>query len=222
MSKKFDKIFGMLVYVSVHEAKPALVKPGAPRKPNEWKASVVLTDEDFVDELEDYAKSLETMISLKKVKTAEFRSIYKTDPPADAGKNVWVFTLRKSVELGKTGKPVPELYHPKAYLKDGNVISDITHTKLIGNGSMGALAVDKFPRTSGGTSLYLKSVLVTDLVEYENVGSAAKPGSEWDDDSADDGEGNSVKVPKAAAKPAAKKTKPVFEDDMDDSDTSPF
>ena len=223
MSKKFDKIFGMLVYVSVHEPKPALVKPGAPRKPNEWKASVVLTDEDFVDELEDYAKSLETMISLKKVKTAEFRSIYKVDPPADAGKNVWVFTLRKSVELGKTGKPVPELYHPKAYLKDGNVISDITHTKLIGNGSLGALAVDKFPRTTGGTSLYLKSVLVTDLVEYQSTGTAVvKPGSEWDDDFADDGEGNSVKVPKAAAKPAAKKAKPVFEDDSELDSDSPF
>ena len=217
---KFDKIHGMLVYVCVHEPRPALVKPGAPRKPDEWKASVVLTDEDFVDELEAYAKSLDTMISLKKVKTAEFESLYKVAPPEDAGKNVWVFTLRKSTELGKTGKPVPELYQPKVYLKDGNVISDITHTKLVGNGSIGALAVDRFDRTSGGASLFLKSVLVTDLIEYEQSGSFVKPGSEWDD-----GDGGSVKVPTKAVQKATAPTKPkkaVPPLDEEDSDSSPF
>lgn len=212
----FEKIYGTLVYVSVHEPKPAMVKPGAPRKPDEWKASVVLTDEDFVDDLEAYAKKLDTMISLKKVKTAEFESIYKTAPPDGAGKNVWVFTLRKSTELGKTGKPVPEMYQPKVYLKDGNIISDITHTKLVGNGSKGAIAVDKFDRTTGGSSLFLKSVLVTDLVEYEQAASTAKPGSEWD--SADDGVGTAVKVP-AKAVAAAKKQKAV---EPLDSDDSPF
>ena len=216
---KFDKIYGMLVYVCVHEPRPALVKPGAPKKPDEWKASVVLTDEDFVDELEDYAKSLETMISLKKVKTAEFESIYKVAPPEGAGKNVWVFTLRKSTELGKTGKPVPELYRPKVYLKEGNVISDITHTKLVGNGSMGAIAVDRFDRSTGGSSLFLKSVLVTDLIEYEQQSSPqAKPGSEWDD-LVDDGDGGSVKVPAkakvaAAKKPASKSALQDMEDDI--------
>lgn len=216
---KFDKIYGMLVYVCVHEPRPALVKPGAPKKPDEWKASVVLTDEDFVDELEDYAKSLETMISLKKVKTAEFESIYKVAPPEGAGKNVWVFTLRKSTELGKTGKPVPELYQPKVYLKEGNVISDITHTKLVGNGSMGAIAVDRFDRSTGGSSLFLKSVLVTDLIEYEQQSSSqAKPGSEWDD-SADDGDGGSVKVPAKAKAAAAKKSasKSTLQDMDDDT-----
>lgn len=215
---KFDKIHGMLVYVCVHEPRPALVKPGAPKKPDEWKASVVLTDEDFVDELEDYAKSLETMISLKKVKTAEFENLYKVAPPKDAGKNVWVFTLRKSTELGKTGKPVPELYQPKVYLKEGNVISDITHTKLVGNGSMGAIAVDRFDRSTGGSSLFLKSVLVTDLIEYEQQSSPQfKPGSEWDD-STDDGDGGSVKVPtkaKVTTTSKAKKASTGFED-MDD------
>ena len=216
---KFDKIHGMLVYVCVHQPRPALVKPGAPKKPDEWKASVVLTDEDFVDELEEYAKSLDTMISLKKVKTAEFESKYHVAPPKDAGKNVWVFTVRKSTELGKTGKPVPELYQPKVYLKDGNVITDITHTKLVGNGSKGAIAIDRFDRSTGGASLFLKSVLVTDLIEYEQSESAVfKPGSEWDD-STDDGDGGSVKVPakaKAAASPAkAKKVSTGFED-MDD------
>lgn len=200
MSNNFDKIYGTLVYVSVHEAKPAYVKPGAPRKPNEWKASVVLTDEDYVDDLEKYAKSLDTLISLKKVKTAEFEGIYKTAPPEGAGKNVWVLTLRKSVELGKTGKPVPELYQPKVYLKEGNVITEITHTKLVGNGSVGALAVDRFDRSTGGSSLFLKSVLVTNLVEYTSDNDQPSPGSEWDD--ADDGEGKSVKVPAKAIQKA--------------------
>ena len=140
----FEKIFGTLVYVQLQEPVKAYVKPGAAPKPDEWKASIVLTDEDYVDALEDYARELDTQISLKKVKSVEFAEKYKTDLPEGAGKNVWILTLRKSTELGKTGKPVPDLYKPKVFQKLGNKIVDITHSKLAGNGSIGVISIDRF------------------------------------------------------------------------------
>ena len=208
----------MLVYVSVHEPKKAMQKAGAPKKPDEWKASVVITDEDYADDLEEYAKELDTMISLKKVKRDQFENIYKCAPPEGDGKNVWVFTLRKSVELGKTGKPVPELYQPKAFEKVGKTLVDITHSKLIGNGSYGSISVDKFERTTGGASLFLKNVLVTDLVEYTQAESNYQAGSEFDDE-ADTDDAPAEKPAKAAAKPA--KAKPVKAATAEDEDT-PF
>lgn len=218
MSYNFEKIFGTLVYVQMQEPVKAYVKPGAPAKPDEWKAGVVLTDEDYVDALEDYARELDTQISLKKVKVAEFEDKYKTAVPEGAGKNVWVLTLRKSTELGKTGKPVPDQFKPKVYLKEGKVLKDVTATTLVGNGSKGAISVDRFDRTAGGSSLYLKNVLVTDLVEYEAKTSDYKSGSEFQDE-ADDGNGGTVVVP-AKAKTPAKPAKKVVEET--DSSEDPF
>lgn len=223
MSDKFNQIEGTLVYVAIQEPVKAYVKPGAEAKPDEWKAGVVLTDEDFVDELEEYAKELDTQLSLKKVKSASFEDIYKCDLPEDAGKNVWVLTLRKSVELGKTGKAVPDKFRPRVFEKEGNILTDITFTKLVGNGSFGKLSVDRFDRTAGGSSLYLKNVLVTDLVEYIPTESDYQSGSEFDE--------GEVSAPKKAApaktekaKPAAKKAapkpkaKPETENDSDESE----
>ena len=214
----FEKIFGTLVYVQLQEPVKAYVKPGAAPKPDEWKASIVLTDEDYVDALEDYARELDTQISLKKVKSVEFAEKYKTDLPEGAGKNVWILTLRKSTELGKTGKPVPPQYQPKVYLKEGKVLKDVTATTLVGNGSKGAISVDRFDRTAGGSSLYLKNVLVTDLVEYEAKSSDYRSGSEFED-SADDGNGGTVKVPaKAKTSAAPKGKKPPVDEESDSSD----
>lgn len=203
----FDKVEGTLVYVQVQEPVKAYVKPGAPKKPDEWKASVVLTDEDYVDELEEYGKELDTMLSIKKVKSAEFADKYKCDLPEGAGKNVWILTLRKSTELGKTGKPVPELYRPKVFHKVKNTRLDITNEKLVGNGSYGFISIDKFERTTGGASLYLKNILVTDLKEYVKQDSDYESGSEFGDDSADDGNGGTTKVPAKAKTTVAKPTK---------------
>lgn len=219
--KKFDKIYGMLLYVSVQEPVKAYVKAGADPKPDEWKASVVLTDEDFVDELEEYARKLDTQISLKKVKTSEFESIYKVAPPADAGSKLWVLTLRKSTQLGKTGKEVPDLYKPKVFEKQGQRLVDITQSKLVGNGSMGAISVDRFDRTKGGSSLYLKNVLVTELIEYvrEERENDYESGSEFEDEVEAENNTSAPKKQEAKAeKPtkATKAAKPAGETDNDD------
>ena len=208
-----EKVSGQLVYVCVDQPVKAYVKPGAPPKSDEWKASVVITDEDFVDELEEYAKELDTMLSIKKVKTDKFEEIYRVAPPEGVGKNVWVFTLRKSTMLGKTDKPVPTQYQPKVFMMKGNTRLEVTHEKLVGNGSYGTISIDRFDRTNGGSSLFLKNILVTDLVEYVKQESDYESGSEFDDAPPAKAEKPSAKS--VAAKPATKKvSKPV--DDEDD------
>jgi hypothetical protein len=209
-----QKLTGTLVFVSVQKPVKAYVKPGAEAKPDEWKASVVLTDEDEVDAFEEYAKTGDTQVSVKKVKAAEFESIYKIPAPEGAGKNVWVVTFRKSTMLGKTGNPVPDLYRPKVFEKIGKNTVEITNSKLVGNGSKGSISIDRFDRQAGGFSLYLKNVLVTDLVEYEASDSYV-PGSEFDDEAGDDSTAPETKPEstKQAKKPAAKKQ---ATDDSDD------
>ena len=209
VANPYDKIEGMLLYTSIRESVKAYQKPGTDPKCNEWKTSVVLTDEDYVDELEDWAKKNDVKLSLKKVKTAEFEEIYKTKPPEDAAKNVWVWTLRKSVELGKTGKPVPDKYKPKVYQRKGATLVDVTGTVLVGNGSIGVVSTDLFVRNNGSASIYLKNVLVKDLVEYikEESGSSYVEGSEF-----------GIPVEDAGDKPE-KKSKVV---DPEEDDSSPF
>lgn len=206
-----DKLQGTLVYVAVDKPVKAFQKEGTPKKADEWKASVVIADEDVVDEFEAYCKSIDANPSIKKVKAADFEEIYKCPVPDDAGKNVWVITLRKSTELGKTGQPVPDKYKPRAYEQteeNGRILrTDITNTKLIGNGSQGIISIDKFERTNGTVSLYLKNILVTELIEYvkpEGVGDDYVPGSEFDDE-APVQEPTKAAPAKPAAKPAAKK-----------------
>ena len=196
-----NKLTGMLLYVQLNKPVKAYVKAGEDPKPDEWKASIALTDEDTVDEFEAYAKKIDAKVSLKKVKKDDFEEVYKVAPPEDAGKNIWVVTLRKSTQLGKTGKPVPELYQPKVFEKVKNTLVDVTRTKLPANGSMGSISIDVFTRTNGNSSLYLKNVLVTDMIEYVADESAAYvPGDEFGDGA----EAQAEEAPKEKAKPKAK------------------
>ena len=212
--KEITKITGTLVYVCVPKPVKAYVKKGEAEKADEWKAGVVVTDEDFVDEFEAYAASLDTQVSVKKVKVEEFEEIYKCPVPENANKKVWVITLRKSTELGKTGEKVPEKYAPKVFelTEKGNRL-EITNEKLVGNGSKGSISIDRFDRNKGGSSLYLKNILVTDLVEYVPV-EHAEAGSEFDDDDSVEEEKPAKAAPakKTAAKPKADKTDDVSDD----------
>lgn len=214
-----QKLTGMLLYVQLHKPVKGYVKAGDAPKPDEWKASVAITDEDVLDEYEEFAKKVDAKTSIKKVKTADFEAAYKVAPPENAGKNIWVVTLRKSTELGKTGKPVPDLYKPKVFEKVGKALVDVTNSKLPANGSYGSISIDKFERTNGTTSFYLKNVLVTDMIEYTpDETSAYEAGSEFDDEPAEE-------APKA--KPAAKaeakpKARAKVETPADEDDDIPF
>jgi len=216
-TQDFSKVFGTIVFCQMSEPVKAFVKPGAPKKPDEYKCSIVITDKAYKKELEKYGKSLDTLLSIKEVDSSDFEEKYKCVLPEEAGDEVWVFTLRKSSELGKTGRPVPPQYLPKVFEKIKNTMVEITTTKNVGNGSKGWLSIDRFDRSAGGASLFLKNLLVTDLIEYVKQESEYEAGSEFGED---------VPAPKAPAKTAAKptvkpKAKPPV-DDEDDSDSLPF
>jgi len=210
----YEKVEGMLQYVCIRDAVKAYQKPGAAPKPDEWKVSIVLTDEDYVDALEEWATKIDCKLSLKKVKSASFEETYKTAPPENAGKNVWVWTLRKSVELGKTGKPVPDKFKPKVYQRKGATLVDITNTALVGNGSTGVVSTDLFVRNNGSVSIYLKNVLVTNLIEWikTEASDSYVEGSEFED----------VVQPQVEVNKNSTKTKVKQEDPEEDLEDSPF
>jgi hypothetical protein len=220
-------LYGMLMYVSVQEpAKPyvkagTVVPPGTLPKPLEWKAGVVLTDEDFVDDLESKAKEWDAKLSLKKIRTSEFEGIYKLTPPEDAGKNVWLLTVRKPI-ADKKGKPVLEKFVPRVYEQVGKTRMEVTNTKLPGNGSMGALSIAVFHMTNGGTLLTLKNVLVTEMIAYvKPEGNYAEGGSEFD--IAGDEFGQAVKAETKPATKAVVKPKAKFVGESDEGlDSCPF
>lgn len=209
------KLSGMLVFVCLDKAVPCFDK----EKGKEFKAGVVV-DEDTADAFaEIFAKQ-----PAKKVKRAEFESIYKVAPPEGTEKNLYVITLKKNEKLAN-GEDIPDKYRPRVFLQEGNTRKDITFSTLVGNGSYGTISIDRYDNDYG-SSARLQNILVTDLIEYERKGSDYESGSEFDDDNADDGEGNNVKVPaKAKAKPEVKAkpkaaSKPA--EDEFDNDSIPF
>lgn len=161
---------GTLVYVMVDRGVDCWEKD----KGQEWKAGVVITDEDVADAWdEQYPKQ-----ACKKVKASQFEEIYKCALPEGAEKNVWVITLKKNTKLAN-GKDVPDLYRPRVFEVDaeGNK-TDITLTKLVGNGSKGILTIDH-QELKLGTVGRLKNVFVTELIEYVRPeGSNYTPGDE--------------------------------------------
>ncbi len=208
--KTLEKLSGTLVYVQIVDPSNCFEKA----KGSEWKVGIVV-DEDTADEFEAvYPKQ-----AGKKVKTADFESIYKCKPPENAEKNVWVITLKKNTKLAN-GEEVPDVYKPKAFLQskdaDGKVTrKDITLTQLVGNGSLGAVSIDHWESPTYGGVARLKNVLVTDLIEY--VRTSREAGSEFDDEKAPEppeslNKTKEGKAPKAAAKQKADATE----------DTDPF
>ena len=222
MTTPINKIPGMLVYVQVQSPVKAYQAAGQDPKPDEWKASVVVSDEDFVDSFEEYCKEIDAKISIKKVKTSAFKDYYKVDPPEDAGKNVWVLTFRKSTELGKTGKPVPENFKPKVYEKIGKTLVDVTNSKLPANGSEGIISLEVFTRQNGTSSVYLKNILVTKMIEYVKPESDYNPGDEFADDDVETIEvGSKGPAAKVDAKPAKKQSAKQAQEELEDDDV-PF
>lgn len=175
-----NKLTGTLVYVQVNKPVDCFVKD----KGQEWKASIIV-DEDTADAWNElYPKQTASVI-----KTSEFESVFKIPPPFPDAKKQFQITLRKNTKYTKTEKDaegnevknsydVPEEYHPKVFLQTENGREDITHTKLVANGSKGIISVQVRELRVGNVA-NLGNVLVTDLVEYKAAKKEA--GSEFDD-----------------------------------------
>lgn len=167
----------------------------------------------------------------KVVDNDDFEDIYKMPPPFPDQDEQFVLKLKRPAQY-KDGKPLPESYWPKVMQKKGGKAVQIPREVLVGNGSVGKVSYD-VNENDFGTFAKLKNILVEDLKEYKKSGGSGADdfGLELEEPttdefgSADDGEGNEVKVPAKAAKTSTKASKkPPVDDsgDSDSSDSSPF
>ena len=162
----------------------------------------------------------------KQVDNDDFEEIYKMPPPFPDQDEQYVLKLKRPA-LYKDGKPLPESYWPKVMQKKGGKAVQIPREVLVGNGSTGKVSYD-VNENDYGTFAKLKNILVEDLKEYKKTGGSGADdfGLELEEPtadefgSADDGEGNEVKVPAKAAKTSTKTSKKPPVDS--DSDQDPF
>lgn len=202
---------GTLVYVMCDKPVACFEK----EKGQEWKAGIVITDEDLADAWDEaYPKQ-----PCKKVKSSTFEDTYHCKLPEGAEKNVWIVTLKKNTKLAN-GADVPDMYRPHVFEvvpnKSGGVDKiDITMTKLTGNGSKGIITVDHWAGEKGDVAR-LKNVFVTELIEYvKPEGSGYNPGDEVELPGLKPAAKAEVKKPAAKAKPAKAET-------PDEDDGDPF
>ena len=163
----------------------------------------------------------------KTVDNDDFEEIYKMPPPFPDQDEQFVLKLKRPAQY-KDGKPLPESYWPKVMQKKGGKAVQIPREVLVGNGSSGKVSYD-VNENDFGTFAKLKNILVEDLKEYKKSGGSGADdfGLELEEPtadefgSADDGEGNEVKVPAKAAKTSTKTSKkPPVDEETDE--TSPF
>ena len=163
----------------------------------------------------------------KRVDNDDFEEIYKMPPPFPDQDEQYVLKLKRPAQY-KDGKPLPESYWPKVMQKKGGKAVQIPREVLVGNGSTGKVSYD-VNENDYGTFAKLKNILVEDLKEYKKSGGGGADdfGLELEEPttdefgSADDGEGNEVKVPAKAAKTSTKASKKPPVDEEEDSN-SPF
>ena len=162
----------------------------------------------------------------KQVDNDDFEEIYKMPPPFSDQDEQFILKLKRPAQY-KDGKPLPESYWPKVMQKKGGKAVQIPREVLVGNGSTGKVSYD-VNENDYGTFAKLKNILVEDLKEYKKSGGSGADdfGLELEEPtadefgSADDGEGNEVKVPAKAAKTSTKGKKPVVDEETEES--SPF
>lgn len=159
----------------------------------------------------------------KTVDNDDFEEIYKMPPPFPDQDEQYVLKLKRPAQY-KDGKPLPESYWPKVMQKRGGKAVQIPREVLVGNGSTGKVSYD-INENDYGTFAKLKNILVEDLKEYKKTGGSGADdfGLELEEPtadefgSADDGEGNEVKVPAKAAKTSSKTSKKEAEPEESDS-----
>lgn len=101
----------------------------------------------------------------KEVDNEDFQEVYKMAPVFKDQDEQYILKFSKPTHF-KDGKALPEKFKPRVLIKDiDGKLLDITATKLVSNGSTGAISYD-VNENSFGTFAKLKDILVTDLIEY--------------------------------------------------------
>lgn len=203
----------------------------------EWQVCAVVS-EDVADQWdEDHPKN-----AAVPVKNSDFLTKYKFDElPYPDQKKQFVIKFKKVESDG-----MKDSLRPRVFEMEGKLVRDVTFSKLIANGSKGHVEFSTFESKGYGVFTELKSILVTDLIEYESNFAAA--GSSWgastadlaevpdearksvknqgaddkDDDSADDATPAKKEEPKSKAGKPTPKAKPKADPAPDMDDDIPF
>lgn len=134
----------------------------------EFKVSFVV-DEDTADLWEEsFPKN-----KARKVKTSDFEDHFKMKPVFPDEKNQYIITVKSDAFFKsdwkefKEGDALPKNMGPRVYepAADGKV-REITHEKLVGNGSKGDIRFT-INTNDYGSFPQLKAILVSELVPYE-------------------------------------------------------
>lgn len=208
-----EKLTGTLVYVQVDTPKNCYVE----EKGKEWKASIVVSEDDADAWDEAYPKQ-----TAKQVKTSDFEEVYKIKPPFPEQRKQYIITLRKNTKLAN-GNDVPVKYQPKVYKKVGKTMEDVTKEVLVANGSEGQISVENYDGKMGSFAR-LKNVLVTELIEYHKEGgTGGNSGDEFGLELKKEPNEFEEEPPKKEEKKPVKQSKKVPEPDLEeDQDDLPF
>jgi len=207
---QFGVIEGTLVYAKV--AQPDTAYQSTEK---EWSIEVIV-DEDTAEIWDEQFKKQPS----KKIKVADFEAKYKIPCPIEGVKNVYGIKLKRKAT--NDGVPVEESFRPKVYLDmaDGERV-EIGQSRLLANGCFGKVSY-YISSNDFGTFSRLQNVLMDEggFKEYVSTGGGNVGGAEF-------GSVKPVKVEAAReeatnARPAKKASKPVEQDDSDNSDTPPF
>lgn len=108
----------------------------------------------------------------KEFDNADFTKIFKIAPPHPEQDEQFVIKFKKKADYIKDGvlTQIPDVYKPRVFTKgeDGK-LEDITATKLVSNGSTGAIQFDE-TTNKFGTFAQLKAIRVDNLIEYKSAG----------------------------------------------------
>lgn len=216
-------ISGVLLYTCIQQ--PVLKYQDKVNK--EYKVSICVSEDEADAWDESFPKQ-----SAKAVKTSDFETEYKVEAPFPDQRKQFVITLKRDAQY-PDGKPIPDDYKPKVYIKGANgKLVNVTATKLVGNGSVGVVSYEV--RTNDyGDFAKLKNVRVDQLIEYVQRGSGDAELGEVDDssgefDNADDTPTTTTNTTvessgKTKTKTAGKRTSQRDTDgSRDDLDDAPF
>ena len=134
----------------------------------EWQVCAIVSEEVADQWDEDHPKN-----AASPVKNADFLTKYKFDElPFPEQKKQFVIKFKKVESAG-----MKDSLRPRVFEKEGKLVRDVTFSKLIANGSKGHVEFSTFESKGYGVFTELKSILVTDLIEYES--NFAATGSSW-------------------------------------------
>lgn len=152
-----------ILYCKVQQ--PTLCFESVDRK--EYTVDVCVTKEQAKAWSKKYPKQKH-----KEFDNEDFTKIFKINPPHPEQDEQFVIKFKKKADYIKEGvlTQIPDTYKPRVFTKgeDGK-LEDITATKLVSNGSTGAIQFDE-TTNKFGTFAQLKAIRVDNLIEYKSAG----------------------------------------------------